>query len=87
MRFEYDPDKSRSNAEKHDIDFDAAQQLWDDPWLLRAPARTDDEPRFIVIGRIGGKHWVAVCVERAGAVRIISVRRARRTEVERYEGK
>ena len=87
MRFEYDPDKSRSNAEKHGIDFDAAQQLWEDPWLLRAPARTDDEPCFIVVGRIGEKHWVAVCVERAGTVRIISVRRARKTEVERYEGK
>lgn len=86
MEFEFDPAKSCSNAAKHGIDFDEAQQLWRDPDLLRVPARTDDEPRFIVVGMIGAKYWAAVCVERGTATRIISVRRARDAEIRRYEG-
>jgi hypothetical protein len=86
MEFDYDPAKSAANKAKHGIDFEEAQALWKDEMLLEAPARTDDEPRFLVIGRIGGRHWSAVCVHRDGKVRIISVRRARQQEIEHYEG-
>ena len=86
MEFEFDPEKSAANEAKHGIDFDDAQALWDDPWLLEAPARTQDEPRFMVVGRIGGRHWSAVCTRRGARIRIVSVRRARKEEVERYEG-
>ncbi len=85
MEFEFDPEKSAANRTKHGIDFNDAQALWDDPWLLEAPARTVDEPRFIVIETIGGQHWSAVCTRRGESIRIISVRRARMEEVERYE--
>ena len=54
MAFEYDPDRSAANKAKHGIDF--AQALWNDPWLLEAPARADDEPRFLVVGRLQGRH-------------------------------
>ncbi|MRX52032.1 BrnT family toxin [Paracoccus sp. S-4012] len=86
MSFEYDPAKSASNKAKHGIDFEEAQALWDDPWLLEAPARTEDEPRFLTVGRIGERYWAAVWTPRKEAMRIISVRRARKEEVERYEG-
>ncbi|MBV9288160.1 MAG: BrnT family toxin [Hyphomicrobiales bacterium] len=43
------------------------------------------EPRFLVIGKIGGRVWTAVFTWRGNRVRIISVRRARKDEVERYE--
>lgn len=86
MEFEFDPAKSAANAAKHGIDFEEAQALWGDPRLLEAPARTEEEPRFLVVGRIGDRVWAAVCVRRGAVVRIISVRRARREEVERYEG-
>ncbi len=86
MEFEWDPAKSAANKAKHGIDFEEAQALWKDEMGLEAPARTDDEPRFLVIGRIGGKHWSAVCVPRDGKVRIISARRARQQEIEHYEG-
>jgi hypothetical protein len=49
MAFEFDPRKSDRNLAKHGIDFVAAQQLWDDPNLLEIPARTEDEPRFVVV--------------------------------------
>lgn len=86
MPFEFDSDKSAANKAKHGVDFEEAQALWNDPWLLEAPARTDDEPRFLAIGKIRGRHWSAVCVRRGDNVRVISVRRARRKEIERYEG-
>ncbi|MFP4566914.1 MAG: BrnT family toxin [Spirochaetaceae bacterium] len=86
MEFEYDLAKSEANLRKHGIDFNTAQQLWDDDDLVEIPARTEDEPRYIVIGRIGSKHWSAVITYRLSVVRIMSVRRSRRTEVALYEG-
>lgn len=91
MEFEFDPVKSASNMAKHGIDFDQAQVLWDDPWMLEAPARTEDEPRFLAIGKIEGKQWAVVWTPRGQnpgrrAVRIISVRRARKEEIAYYEG-
>ncbi len=84
MIFEYDLVKSAGNKAKHGIDFDEAQRLWEDPRLLEAPARTDEEPRLLVIGKIGETCWAAF-VPRGARIRIISVRRARKQEVVRYE--
>ena len=84
--FEFDERKSQGNLEKHGIDFLEAQELWKDPDLLEIPAKTIDEPRFIIIGRIKGKHWSAVVTPRGGSIRIISVRRSRTEEVTIYEG-
>jgi uncharacterized protein len=86
MDFEFDPVKSAANKAKHGIDFVEAQGLWLDEVFVEAPAKTVDEPRFLVVGRIAGKHWSAVCVRREGRTRIISVRRARKEEIDRYEG-
>lgn len=85
MEFEFDPAKSASNAVKHGIDFETAQELWRDAQRLQARARTEDEPRFLTVGRIGLKVWSAIFTIRAGKVRIISVRRARKEEEELYE--
>ena len=63
MEFEFDPSKSQANRIKHGIDFVAAQALWDDLALLEIPARTLDEPRWLVIGRIQRKHWSFARVE------------------------
>ena len=83
--FEFDSKKSESNQAKHGIDFVAAQRLWSDPMLLEIPAKTDDEPRFLVIGLIDGKHWSAVTTNRGAHIRLISVRRERSEEVALYE--
>ena len=61
------------------------RRFWDDPDLLEIPARTTDEPRFLVIGKIGGKHWSAILTYRQESLRIISVRRSRQEELELYE--
>ena len=85
MDFEYDPCKSKANKQKHGIDFVKAQALWDDPDLLEIPAKTSDEQRAVVIGRIGKRHWSGIITHRGERIRIISVRRSRREEVELYE--
>ena len=83
--FEFDPVKSRSNVVKHNIDFVEAQLLWNDPMLLEIAAKTEDEPRYLVIGLIEGKHWSAVITYRGTTIRLTSVRRARTEEVALYE--
>jgi uncharacterized DUF497 family protein len=83
--FEFDTAKSESNRAKHGIDFVEAQGLWNDPMLLEIPAKTDDEPRYLMIGLIDGRHWSAVITYREANVRLISVRRARTEEVALYE--
>ena len=85
MIFEFNPEKSTANKAKHGIAFDEAQALWDDPDLLEIPARTTDEPRSLVIGKMEGKHWSGVITHRGNAIRIISVRRSRQEEVNLYE--
>jgi uncharacterized DUF497 family protein len=83
--FEYDERRSASNLEKHGINFIDAQALWLDTDLLEIPARTEDEPRFLVIGLINSKHWSAITTRREEKTRIISVRRSRDEEVMLYE--
>lgn len=83
--FEFDEDKSMANLNKHGIGFLDAQTLWDDPDLLEFPAKSDNELRLLVIGRIATKYWSAIITYRNEKIRIISVRRSRKKEVELYE--
>ena len=84
-KFEYDPQKSQSNLEKHGVDFEMAQELWQDADLIEIAANVVDEPRSLVIGKIGDKHWSAVITHRPPNIRIISVRGSRKAEVALYE--
>jgi uncharacterized DUF497 family protein len=86
MEFEYDPAKSLANLRKHGVGFEQAQELWQDSNLIEVAARMEDEPRFMVIGMLGGKHWSAVITYRGVVIRLISVRRSREEEVKLYEG-
>ncbi len=85
MEFEFDRRKSQANKRKHGIDFVEAQALWDDPDLIEISAKVTDEPRFLVIGQITRKHWSGIITYRGERIRIISVRRSRKKEVEIYE--
>ena len=86
VEIEYDEHKSGANLQKHGIGFDEAQALWLDPDLIEIPARTEDEPRFLLVGKIGRNQWSAVVTYRENRVRLISVRRAWKEEVKLYEG-
>jgi len=84
MDFEFDTAKSTANLRKHGIDFIHAQPLWSDPDRLEIPARSLDEHRIQVIGRIGDEGWSAFITLRDDRIRIISVRRARDEEKAAY---
>jgi len=85
MDFEFDLDKSATNLKKHGIDFLEAQELWEDADRFLVPARTQGEARYMLVGKMGQKHWSAIFTYRGEAVRLISVRRARKEEVDAYE--
>jgi len=84
MSFEFDQAKSAANRAKHGIDFVAAQAIWKDPDRLEVPARSVDEPRTQVLGRIDRVLWSAFVTARESRLRIISVRRARDEEEAAY---
>ena len=84
-KFEFDNAKSCTNFDKHGINFIAAQELWADPDLLQIKAKSEGEQRYLVIGIIAEKYWSAVITYRGDIIRIISVRRSRKTEVSFYE--
>ena len=87
MKFEWDENKSRSNKEKHGLDFEAATQLWNDKDRIEIQTSFPGENRSILIARIENKLWTAIFTERGDAIRIISVRRARNKEAKLYEQK
>jgi hypothetical protein len=85
ITFEFDEAKSQTNLLKHGINFIDAQALWNDSSLLEIPAKTEDKPRFLMVGIIDGMYWSAVITYRGTNIRLISVRRSRTEEVALYE--
>ena len=80
MEFEFDKNKSASNKQKHGISLEEAKMLWLAPHIEIA-AKTLDEPRFMVIGKIRDKFYSCVYTTRgAGVIRLISARRSRKSE-------
>jgi uncharacterized DUF497 family protein len=85
MEFEFDKRKSQINKKKHGIDFIEAQTLWNDLDRIEIPAKTIDEERFLIIGKISDKYWSTIITYRNEKIRIISVRRSRKEEIDIYE--
>jgi uncharacterized DUF497 family protein len=85
MEFEFDKRKNEINMIKHGIDFIEAQNIWNDPDRIEIPAKTIDEQRFLIIGKISDKYWSGIITYRNERVRIISVRRSRPKEIDIYE--
>ena len=86
MGFEFDKKRRQSNKGKHGIDIVEAQRLWEDTDRIEVAACAVDEPRLLIVGKIGSDHWSAVFTYRKETTRIISVRRSRQEEIELYEG-
>ena len=54
MPFEWDQDKNRSNHRKHDVSFETATLVFDDPYALtKRDLEHDEEERFVTLGAIG----------------------------------
>ena len=86
MIFEYAENKSLINKSKHDIDFEQAKELWNDPYSFELPSsQSEDEDRFLVLGQINSRNYTAIITYRKENIRIISVRRSRQKEIKLYE--
>nr|VFK39993.1 MAG: hypothetical protein BECKTC1821E_GA0114239_100618 [Candidatus Kentron sp. TC] len=84
---EYDPDKSGTNPKKHGIDFDAAKGIWEDTDLVEISVGAADEPRSLVIGRIGSRHCGPRLSPTGDRIYVfISLGKSRSTEVKFHEG-
>ena len=84
MQFEFDSNKSESNFEKHGIDFETAQAIWDGS-TVEFRANVKGEGRSKVIGRLSGEYWAAIITTRGERTRIISVRKATANERSAYD--
>jgi uncharacterized DUF497 family protein len=87
MEFEWNEKKSRANKSKHGIDFNPAPELWNDQDRIEIQTNFPAENRNALIGKNGDKLWTTIFTRRADAIRIISVRRARKKETKLYEHK
>jgi len=88
LNFEWDEMKAGTNAAKHGVSFEEAATVFADPLSLTIPdpAHSQEEVRFIILGRSHrGILLVVVHVERGDNLRIISARRAGRAERKNYE--
>jgi len=85
MKYEWDEGKSKINQDKHGINFEAAKNLWLDEDQIEIYAPYPIEDRRIIIAKYHNKIWAAIYTIRDGTIRIISVRRARKREVDLYE--
>lgn len=85
MKFDWNKEKSRTNWDKHGIDFQTAKNLWLDEDQIEIHAPHPIEDRRIIIAKYRNKMWAAIYTVRDDTIRIISVRRARKREVNLYE--
>jgi hypothetical protein len=89
VRFEWDGGKATANLKQHRVSFDEAVTVFYDPLTatFEDPDHSHDEGRFVTVGYSAKGRLLVVChVERGGAVRLISARRATRRERRRHEG-
>jgi hypothetical protein len=89
MRFEWDGSKAAANLKKHRVSFDEAVTVFYDPLAATFgdPDHSVDEGRLVTVGYSARGRLLVVChVERGGATRLISVRRATSHERRRHEG-
>lgn len=89
LRFVWDPRKAKENARKHGVTFEEAQTVFLDDYalLIADPDHSDDEDRFLLLGVSSRLRLLVVCHcyrETGGVIRLISARRADRTERRQY---
>lgn len=88
LTFEWDEVKDLSNQKKHGISFDEAKTVFNDPRSLTIAdeAHSDDEDRYVDLGISSQGRLIVVCyTERTPNIRIISCRKATKSERKSYE--
>lgn len=85
--FEWDLGKSAVNVRNHGVSFEEASTIFSDPNYLLQPD-VEHSDRFVAIGMSGLlRILVVVHLERGPRVRIISARKAKRSEARTYEAR
>lgn len=85
MQFEWDEKKARSNKAKHGVDFEAVRAFDFDTALYVVDEATDyGEERILATGLIGARFYTMVFTERDERIRVISLRRATKTEIRKF---
>ncbi len=85
MRYEWDEIKNAANIAKHGVDFSQAVDFeWDTAHVVVDDRIDYGETRYCALGYIGMRIHCIVYVIRGETIRIISLRKANRREVQRY---
>lgn len=88
MQFEWDDNKAASNLSKHEVSFEEAKTVFDDPLYVDFydPDHSEDEERYLIVGESNrGRLLIVSYTERGNSIRLISAREVTRTEWEAYE--
>ena len=88
MRFDWDPEKEKSNLDKHGISFGEAIELFSsgvDYLEVYDEGHSQEEDRFIAIGPVAGRIVLVAYSQRPeDTIRVISARLATRQEIQLY---
>ena len=89
LRFEWDENKNTINKGKHNVSFEEARTVFYDEMALVIddPDHSEQEDRFIILGQSSHAKLLVVCHccrESDTIIRIISARKATRTETSQY---
>jgi uncharacterized DUF497 family protein len=88
LTFEWDEEKAKKNLRRHEVSFEEAKTVFNDPflWTFPDPDHSDIEQRYINIGCSStGQVLIVVHTERRANIRIISCRKATASERRAYE--
>ena len=89
LKFEWDAKKDKANSKKHGVSFEEAQTVFYDEYAIQFfdPEHSETEDRFILLGTSFKTNTLVVCHcfrEEETKVRIISARKADKSEEEAY---
>ncbi len=91
LKITWDRKKNAANERKHGVSFEEAQTVFHDGFarLIPDPDHSGEEDRYILLGRSSRLRLLIVCHcyrEENDTIRIISARKANRSEHKQYEG-
>ena len=88
MEFEWDEEKAAANLAEHEVSFNEAKTVFDDPLYVDFydPDHSYDEHRYLIVGESQQRRLLIVSyTERGDAVRLISAREVTSAERKAYE--
>ena len=88
MQFDWDKNKAKHNLSKHEVSFEEAKTVFDDPLYVDFydPEHSEDEDRYLLVGQSNrGRLLIISYTERGNLIRLISAREVTKTERETYE--